>query len=242
MAAQTQSIFTSSNYRHGLHLNICIAAKKGERKMFSWKIGSREYFAPMGYGEITVERYVTYMAILGHLVQQEAQREQPIKKGWLARLTRKLNQANERLKNAAQDDNEAWAKEYQAKSDFVAYWLRAHDIIDQLDPSDVLQIWEFLNRQWAAWQPRIVNQFTFDKLWTVDMSFESVSTVKNFADLQVVLSQLCKDSNGNTESPRYWGNVSLDVAASIMHTIKTKHAAFATIIGASILDHFNIEN
>lgn len=211
--------------------------------MFSWTIGSRQYYAPMGYGEITVERYCTYMATLGEVVSNEAVKEQSIKRGWLARLTRKLNRANEQLKSRSIDDNEAWAKEYQAKCEFVAFWLRAHDVIDQLDPSDVIQIWEFLNRQWSAWSPRVVNQFTHDgKLWTVDLSFEAVSTVKDFAQLQSVLSQLCHDSNGNTESARYWGNLSLDTATCIMHTIKTKHQAFASIIGASILHHFNIEN
>lgn len=210
--------------------------------MFSLTIDNREYFAPMGYGEISVERYATYMAVLGETIHLEAQREKPQKKGFLASLTRKLNQANERLKEPLEAANIAWEKEYQAKREFVAYWLRAHDIIDRMDPSSVLHIWEFLNRQWSAWKPSTINSFTFEgKLWTVNYSFEELAKVQDYTDMQSVLSQLCTDYQGQTASPRFWGNASLDVAASIMHTIKTKHKSFATVIGASILDHFKIQ-
>ena len=80
--------------------------------MFSWTIDNREYFAPMGYGEISLERYMTYMAVLGDAIYLEAQREKPQNKGLLARLTRKLNQANERLKEPVEAANVAWAKEF----------------------------------------------------------------------------------------------------------------------------------
>lgn len=209
--------------------------------MFSWTIDGKEYTAPMGYGEITIERYATYMATVTSAQRAMQPPKAPKKKGFMARLTRKINKATEAIKAKAEDPIEKWEHEYQAKADFVAFWLKCEDVIERIDPSTVLQIWTFLNHQWGAWEPEYVGHFMHDgKLWFVDYSFDTLASVKEFTDLQVVMSKVCF-CHGENPSPRDFGNLSLNIAASIMHEINQVYKPYGQVVGASILQHFNLD-
>ena len=209
--------------------------------MYSFTINDRPYTCPAGYGEITIEQYAAYAATVLPLMPTNPQGIQTDRSASFAKkLTQRLNAARIAI---AFDPLQHYEDQMVFNRAFIVHWLKVPaEIVDLILDEQVLQVVTFISREWSAWQPRRIEVFAYDgKVWDVCYDLDTLGSVTDPSDMQQVMAHICKN-NGQRMSPRDWGGVSLDIAASILHEIKRRHALIAPIIGASIINAMNLHD
>jgi len=210
--------------------------------MFSWTIDGIERRAPMGYGEITISQYATYQRIIAPLAPDYKPKQfQSKSKGIIGKITNMLIRAKNKIDESNVDQLDRHERQFIFESAFVSHWLKLDDIVEQMAESDIRSIYLFLNQQWQAWEPKQgIESFTYDRrLWKIDYSLDTLGSIKDIGDLQSVMAAICY-TGSTRKSARYWGGLSLDIAASIMEEIKIRHAQIGDIVGYSILESFKL--
>jgi hypothetical protein len=211
--------------------------------MLSFTIDGKNYECPTGFGEITISEYATYMATVVPLYMPISDQKRKSKKqGFFARLTERLNKANEDLKASQQEVASTTDMQLPFETAFISHWLKCPmELAERIEPSDLYGLFMFINEQWQAWEPivRIQNFMHDGRLWEIDYSIDRLAEIPDMKDLQTVVSCICTNA-GKRMKPWQWGDLSIHIAASIMAEVKRRHSIIAPVIGDEILKAFNI--
>ncbi len=213
--------------------------------MLSFTIDNRDYECPMGFGEITISEYATYCATVLPLANpRPAERPKAKPKGYVARMIARLQKANQELLDQREPAIDHHDRQMVYEAAFCSHWLKCPmETIERLEEGSLHGLYMFINDQWQAWEPieRIQQAMYMGRLWTIDYSFDRITSVPDLQDLQSVAAHLFTCGNRRLK-PRDCGSLSLHVMASVMVEIKRRHSNIAPIIGDAILKQFNIQH
>jgi len=211
--------------------------------MFSWTIDGKNYTAPQGYGEITVAEFAAYWATVAPIKPAKVVgNANP--KGFMAKLVAKLNRKTQELRQSHDDLNFDWVKQMEYETQFVQHWLKLPlELIEAMEYTDTKAIHDMLVNSWSAWKPE-PNMVAFSyggKVWKVDFSLDTLTSIPKDTDLQTSLSRLMV-CDGKRKRPRYWGGLSLHIGASVMARVAEHQKAIGTIAAVHLVETFKIKS
>jgi len=210
--------------------------------MFSWTIDGKNYTAPQGYGEITVAEFAAYWATVAPIKPAKVVVKQN-GTGLMAKLAARLNRKAQELRQSEDDLNFDWLKQMEYETAFVQHWLKLPaDLVLAMEYTDVKAIHDMLIQSWSAWKPE-PNMVAFSyggKVWQVDFSLDTLTSIPKDTDLQNSLSRLMV-CDGKRKRPRYWGGLSLHVGASVMARVAEHQKAIGTIAVHHLIETFKIK-